>query len=184
MNQLQFRYRFCLLIISTILCLGFTACKEDDANEPEIDNTAIFPGVDERLVSYFLSFEIEASRRGYLIDLGELGVTGVIRPINGAGQVVVGRCTFNEEEPNHLVIDQAFWESSSNRLREFIIFHELGHCVLYRGHRDEQDSNGFCLSIMRSSNAVCRENYFSTTRTTLLDELFDAQFVDELKDED
>ena len=54
-----------------------------------------------------------------------------------------------------------------------IFFHELGHCVLFRGHREDVNQNGSCVSIMRSGIEECWDNYRSTTREIYLDELFD-----------
>jgi len=70
------------------------------------------------------------------------------------------------------VIDKAFFNQTSELLKEMVIFHELGHCVLFRGHREATYSNGTCASIMRSGVEGCRDNYRASTRAAYLDELF------------
>ncbi len=66
------------------------------------------------------------------------------------------------------------------RFREFVVFHELGHCDLGRDHRDEAFDNGVCVSIMRSGLGDCRDYYHPRTREGYLDELFDPAFWDEM----
>ena len=56
-----------------------------------------------------------------------------------------------------------------------IVFHELGHCYLTRGHKDERKNNGTCASIMRSGKAACMDFYTSDNRKEYLDELFDME---------
>jgi hypothetical protein len=56
-----------------------------------------------------------------------------------------------------------------------VVFHELGHCYLGRGHSEETHPNGVCKSIMRSGNGGCFDNYNSTTREAYLDELFSGK---------
>jgi len=58
-------------------------------------------------------------------------------------------------------------------IKELIVFHELGHCFLQRGHREDALPNGACVSIMRSGIEDCLDNYTSETRSFYIDELFD-----------
>ena len=61
------------------------------------------------------------------------------------------------------------------------VFHELGHLVLYRDHRNDQYGGTFCLSIIRASQAFCRDSYNENTPEAFLDELFDTRFFNEVK---
>ena len=64
---------------------------------------------------------------------------------------VVGAC---EQGPFHsprVLIDPESWRTKSDAGREAIVFHELGHCVLGRDHRDGtmNMSNGGGLRVAR-----------------------------------
>ena len=56
--------------------------------------------------------------------------------------------------------------------KEFIIYHELGHCFLDRDHLDEANADGSCVSIMHSNPGVCFFELKSENREDYLDELF------------
>ena len=71
-----------------------------------------------------------------------------------------------------MTIDKTFWNRSSELYKEFVVFHELGHCVLDRNHKEDKDSRGRCLSIMRSGLGDCLDAYSSANRTYYLNELF------------
>jgi len=152
----------------------FTACQPDEAlnltPEEELLPIGQFPGVDPALWSYFSNFEAEASARGLDIDLYLANITGEIAEIEE--QHVAGRCTFSSAAPNAITIDKTFWDRSSVLFREFVVFHELGHCFLRRGHDEGTNPDGTCSSIMRSGAEDCRDNYRTTTREAYLDELF------------
>ena len=161
--------------------LLITSCQRDEVIEemPEPDISIDgYPGVEEDLWVYFERFEEEARARGYDIDLIRDEITGVIREIEDGG--VAGECTYSSHQPNHVTIDKTFWDGASDRYREFVVFHELGHCDLGRDHREAANQAGLCLSIMRSGLGDCRDAYNSVNREVYLDELFDPAFRDEL----
>ncbi|MEL6124666.1 MAG: hypothetical protein AAFR14_13205, partial [Bacteroidota bacterium] len=66
--------------------------------------------------------------------------------------------------------------------REYIIFHELGHCVLFRDHVDACFANNTWTSIMRSGHGSCFDNYTSRTRPYYIDELFSSLSPDGSED--
>lgn len=163
----------CLLLVS--------ACQEDEEVIEDIVPEEIgYPGVDEELWTYFDQFEEEAFARGIEIDLRAANITAQIQEIDE--HRVLGQCNyaFRRFSPNRVTIDEAFWNRSSNRGREFVVFHELGHCYLNRAHREDTDRLGSCLSIMRSGTGNCRDNYSQVTRSRYLDELFDTQFTNDI----
>ncbi len=87
---------------------------------------------------------------------------------------VLGQCNYHRNHHNRVTVDESFWNTTSDRGREFVVFHELGHCFLLRDHREDIFLNGACTSIMRSGNGTCRDNYSRLTRDAYLDELFDT----------
>lgn len=147
------------LLTGLLLVIG--SCAKDE--EPQYL-------VDEPLQDYFDRFQVEAAQRGIVIDYDALMVSGDIRVINTPN--VIGQCGHTEKEPNVVIIDKFYWDDADDLEREFLVFHELGHCAIFRGHIDDSDGQGDCISIMTSGTGICRINYTTSTRTALLDELF------------
>lgn len=147
------------------------ACQPDGLDPANVNAEESYQGVDQRLWSYFADFEEEGRNRGFNIDIRARFITGEIREIEQ--EHVAGQCQFNFRAPNHIIIDEEFWEEvPSVNFREMIIFHELGHCYLGQDHREEVLDRNICASIMRSGNEPCFDNYTSATREYYLDELF------------
>ncbi|WP_020526450.1 hypothetical protein [Flexithrix dorotheae] len=162
------------LSILFFLALSTNSCSDsaDLANqEEEISEVVGYPNVDEELWPYFEKFEIEGKQEGWDIDLVKEGITGTIAEIEENN--VLGQCSFNRANPNHVMIDKTFWSTASDRFKEFVVFHELGHCFLLRDHLEDVNVNGTCVSIMRSGTGFCRDNYTAFTRENYIDELFD-----------
>ena len=113
-----------------------------------------FANVATPLWVYFQRFEEEALARGLEVDLNAFNLTAEIREIDGEG--VAGQCSYNHVDPNHIIIDQEFWEIASDLLKEMVVFHELGHCQLYRAHDEAENAQGVCQSIMASGTTDCR----------------------------
>lgn len=161
------------------MLMGFSCTKQTSEvvsePEPQPQEALVgYPNVEEALWVYFERFEEEGQARGYDIDLRSADITGMIETISDDG--VAGTCSYSSFAPNHVTIDLAFWDQASDRVREFVVFHELGHCDLARAHREDANSNGLCLSIMRSGLGDCRDAYNSINRDDYLDELFDPQY--------
>ena len=168
---------FSIILLSLVL---FSACQRDaiaDLETPVEPEARTFPGVDERLWPYFERFEIEGQARGLEIDLVASGISGVIEDLDG--EHIAGQCTtFGGFRPGRVTMDLEFWNASSDLFKEFIIFHELGHCYLDRDHREDAFSNGRCASIMRSGTLGCRDNYNLATRAAYIDELFEPNSLE------
>jgi len=137
----------------------------------EEDPVLFYPNVDKELWSYFSSFEQEAKIRGIQADLKLAEITGVITSIADDG--VAGTCQFGSHIA-HVTVDQDFWNSASPLFREYVVYHELGHCFLNRNHNDGQDSQGNCVSIMQSGLSGCLISYRLQNRAHFIDELFGA----------
>lgn len=162
------------LLWIVILFASFTACQPDPDLEseiiPETPVVESFALVDTALWKHFSAFEAAAEERGWLIDLNELQISATITEI--AQQHVAGQCTYSSAAPGEVTIDKGFWLGATPLFREFVVFHELGHCVLGRGHDEGIDADGNCISIMRSGANDCKDNYKGMTRAVYLDELF------------
>lgn len=163
-----------------LLTLIFTACQRDtdvtleDSDTftptPNTNGNRYYANVDSELWVYFQRFEDQAAARGFSVDLNDLELTGSLEDL--PGENVGGQCTWHSHHPNHITIDEPLFGQLSDLYREFIIFHELGHCVLNRDHREDVLANGACVSLMRSGLGDCIDNYNQNTRRNYIDELF------------
>lgn len=158
-SKIRFRYPG-LFTLLFILFSGISCIKED--------NVDLF--IDSSLQEYFDRFAVEGGLRGFVIDYEALRISGYIRLITTPN--VIGECAHNQEKPNEVIIDRTYWLAGNDLEREFLVFHELGHCALNREHLDIADNQGNCISIMTSGTGACTINYTLATRTALLDELF------------
>ncbi len=156
-----------LFVFLPLVIIGSFGCNE----EPE-------ETIDQELLVYVERFIFEANERDYTradgspLTVESLGIE--IKFSNIPNPSVIGRCQ-RDEFGNSLAItiDPLFWKPADELLKEYIMFHELGHCVLSRGHTTDSDNNNTCLSIMEpGTGELCTSNYTSSTRATLLDELF------------
>ena len=150
-----------LLALATIAL--FASCdKEQDLVEISLVEPALQP--------YFQTFVAEAASRGITIDASFDEIVARIEAINQGS--VIGQCRYNSHYPNEVRIDEDYWSRASSLGREFVVFHELGHCYLERGHTEATNANGICLSIMASGTGTCRSAYSQNNREYYLDELF------------
>ena len=129
--------------------------------------------VADELKPYFIRFEDEGLTRGIQVNLTSAGITGEIENISEEN--VVGQCYQFAQYPNKVTIDIEFWEAASDLYREFIVFHELGHCFLGREHLDDAYPNGQCTSVMRSGLEDCWGLYNNRTREDYVNELFNPE---------
>lgn len=125
--------------------------------------------IDEALVPYFERFVAEGTIRGYEIDLAEKRIEGFLIDIEEDN--VAGQCSYSSTSTRKVNIDSNYWENATDLEKEFVIFHELGHCYLDRSHLDEEN-NRYCTSIMHSGTTNCRFSYTENSRGQYLDELF------------
>ncbi len=142
--------------------MSILGCEKDE--EPGVV-------VDSRLQVIFDRFAEEGAARGVTVDYTTIEIEGKIENITG-GSRVAGQCQTNSTKPNLILVDLAFWNSANTISKEFVIFHELGHCYLDRGHLDDAKADGTCVSIMHSGTGDCTNVYNSSTRSAFLDELF------------
>ena len=150
-----------LLLAAGLLLIGLNGCQTEEI-KPAVE-------IDPQLAPYFERFESEALQRGVDAQV-TAQVSGRLTTIEESG--VAGRCEHYTNRPNAVLIDQSYWQKASELQKEYLVFHELGHCFLQRSHLDDRHANGRCISIMQSGQDACRMNYTSATRAGYLDELF------------
>ncbi len=134
-----------------------------------------YPVVDPSLQQYYDSFQEEALKRGIEIDFVNSPIEGII--VDDLEDSISGQCLHSESSWHRIRINRKSWTLYSHLKREFLIFHELGHCYLDRRHLDDRDDDGVCESLMHSGSSACFLDYNATTRKRYLDELFDAEKI-------
>lgn len=152
-------------ILSLILLIGILSCNSD----PEVI-------IDPELQPYVDKFLAEAAQRGQTIDLSLAGLTMAFEEDISTADYS-GICRYRIGS-NEIGIDKEVWGRLEEPSRDRLIYHELGHCVLDRGHRNDKFDNGMWKSLMRGDPLegiewrlpICyiweREQYY-------IDELFD-----------
>ena len=150
-----------------LLAIFFTSCQQEFIEQ---DNSQILGGdITPELAPYFRTFQDEARQYGIIVDYESANVTAELINIDEGS--VAGACSTNGHNIRDITIDKSFWNRANSLLREMVIFHELGHCILGRGHSEGSLQNGICRSIMRSGLGSCRDAYNTTNRDYYLEEL-------------
>lgn len=152
--------RTAFYIIFAFIALVAGSCREDEV--------ALY--VDPEVQPYVDAFFEEAALHGRAIRVADHPLTIRIEQIERPN--VAGQCSQSTGSDNLVIIDPVFWSGYSPLNREALIFHELGHCILERSHLDEEDANGYCISLMESGSGQCTMVYTEETRAHYLDELF------------
>lgn len=142
-----------------VLYLLSTSCNKDDNQV-----------IESELQMHFINFEAEANAHGLDIDISALDINGYIQNIETRG--ILGQCKSYSDGSQQVVVDEQYWNRITDNEREYIVFHELGHCLLEREHNDVQDPSGNCISIMQSGNNECKSVYNDESKALLLNELF------------
>ena len=150
---------FYLGLIS-IIGLTFVGCTAENENVIHME-----------LEAYFQSFELEAHNYGVEVSLNDIDISGYIEDIEERG--TLGQCKSYSNGSKEVVIDNFYWSRADDMEREYLVFHELGHCILGREHHDSRDASGICTSIMQSGSGSCRGIYNEENREKLLEELFE-----------
>ncbi|MEM1327498.1 MAG: hypothetical protein AAGI23_16170 [Bacteroidota bacterium] len=158
---------------SSLLCclLSFflLACEEEFFT-PQVN-------VDPEFQPYLDTYIAEATKRRVEVPIEEKGLTLVFDDTpSGANGVCYGvREGITSEHRIH--ISQSNWKDMSEAYREFLIFHEMGHCYEYRRHTSDTLSNRDWKSMMRGRSPIGfgyrSINYTGTRREYYVDELFD-----------
>lgn len=150
----------------------FYACSEDPSGSSV--------NIDPELQPYVDRFLAEASKRGIEIDLEESGLDMKFE-IDISTPDYAGICRYRLGA-NEIGIDRERWDNSTETRKEWLIYHELGHCVLDRRHRNDQFDNGMWKSMMRGDPLTAQELrtplcYLWERDQYYIDELFDETTV-------
>ena len=153
--------------------LAITSCKKEE--EPSINTNQTVISSSE-LSPYIQTFIAEGRKRGHSIPDDLDGITYEIKALEENG--IAGVCYWSSNQPNHIVINSAYWNQFNSDQKEAVLFHELGHCYLNREHNDAALPSGNCTSLMHSGTVQnCIHAYSGTNKTYYLDELFDSSVL-------
>lgn len=158
---------FYIIGVLSLVILFFFACQKQQE---------IIYSVPDTFLKYTKRFEQEAKLRGHDIDFEK---TGLIIEFQNTGSIIpyaVGICYFSKDGSMPKIgMDETYWNSVSEDLKELTIFHELGHCALDRDHRNDTLQNGHWASILRGYPEEPSDHplHYNIYRTYYLDELFD-----------
>ena len=152
----------------------FLSCSAKEEFMPVYDVPSEF----QFIVKTFIQ---EAANRGLVINIDNL----IIKYDPTLAVDICGRCNSNALDAKTqkiITINPTFICWSNDVEKETLIFHELGHCILGRLHKNDELPNGDPKSLMTQSNVSvyspcsypiggeCENNTFK--RSYYLDELF------------
>jgi hypothetical protein len=123
--------------------------------------------IPDDLLSYVQTFFEEGNQRGMNRLLKNTNLEIRFSTLVGKN----GACT----PAKHLIeIDSALWRKRSQADKEWLIYHELGHCILGRDHLLKTLPRGECQSVMSNSEGLnCVINFKSSSwKKYYFDELF------------
>ncbi len=103
--------------------------------------------IDPKLLPYVESFVAEAKKRNITVVPENL-----IMKFNKESIEICGHFTRMNTGQREVVINPGCWDSAPEQNREALAFHELAHCFLNRGHRDDLLPNKAPASIMNIQN--------------------------------
>jgi len=97
------------------------------------------------LTEYVWAFEREWGQQVVGIDVQ---LVPDVTKLDGATPLTVGLCSQYMGDFWQVSLDARWWEQASEACREALMFHELGHCALGRGHVKETYPDGRPVSVM------------------------------------
>jgi hypothetical protein len=99
--------------------------------------------------------------------------------LDSYGSSVIGLCQTGSNT-RRVTFDPDFWNRVSETQREQLAHHELGHCMLYRGHRSTFLDSGLPASLMYPSifSSSTYTNNFGQAMVDELDEMMSPDQVD------
>lgn len=114
----------------------------------------------EGFESYIATFEEASIAAGKPVKITNLSIS-LIDELNPG---TVGLCSGGS-----IYLLKSYWESADDDMKEILLMHEMGHCVLGRGHTDENETI-YVPSLMHAK--LCNEVYYRDFKDMLKNELF------------
>ena len=126
--------------------------------------------IDEKLQPYFDTFIREANYRNKFWFVDDLIIQFEEELPKKNNLEILGNCDTNSGGTPVVTINKKTFKRLSQNEKEMLIFHELGHCLLYKGHNDDLDDDGVPVSIM--NKYAFSGNVYAKNREGYINELF------------
>ena len=156
-----------------LIAFMITACAPPVAKQSELSVDPVFQ-------PYVNSFVAKSKEEGRPVTVDNLVIRldpSMTGPGNGSTGWILGVCTIGSNTPT-IRVNPFFWNNKnySNADREELIFHEMGHCVLGRGHTSNTittvDGAALAESIMNPYHLGARK--YTISYNYYMQELFGA----------
>lgn len=146
-------------ILLALLLLNACASKE---NHFEIDPA---------FQSHYDSFIREANTRGKLQNVDDL-IMKFMDDLgaNSSGATILAQCKTSSGGTPTVEVDASKWGGLGNCQKYALIYHELGHCLLNREHKNGLDGSGSPVSFMHDT--LVSESDCSTKNAEYINEMF------------
>lgn len=112
------------------------------------------PGTYEGFEMYVEGFLVEARARGAHVSMYGVDIKLVDEMDPSLAPGTIGACDFNS---GRITLLKSSWNKYPE-IREEIVFHELGHCALLKGHSD--CPNLMCPSVPDSSDYLANRSHY------------------------
>ena len=146
--------------LAAFILVAALACEEEELRK--------YPDDFRALVDLFVE---EGAKRGVDVNVKSLEVKFVTET-DPPGFCGYATLTSPDSPKVQIKQDDACWTMQTEANKEILFFHELGHCLLGRGHIQDTLANGNFKSMMFSGNQFELYSANSERREYYLDELF------------
>ena len=157
-----------LVLFTTIL---FFSCSDDDSPKDLVD---VSNDIEPDIFPFIQTFVDEAAARNISFDFRGFEATFSEEDIDDNGDIC-GRASAFSDNTNTITIrnSESCWIDRPDATREALVFHELGHALLDRPHRDDRFDNGLVRSIMETGTLGPYSEFSPLLMAYLFDEMFD-----------
>ena len=165
------RYFISALVVFFVSC-GAEPIRPTNPLNPEPEHEKILR-YDEAFSKYIQEFESD-----WGLNIEDLTARfNTIDQDDTKAIVILGTCTTRANTTPHITIDTNLWANLTDTRRKLLMYHELGHCVLFRKHVE-----GYGTSIMNPM--LIGSAIFSSKENFFINELFNENTHGSLHKED
>lgn len=143
---------------------------------PHTSNTL---AVDPAFQPYVLRFEAQSALVGAPVTVNNL----IIKFANDVVRPQVAFCASGNDTVPEIHVDAAYWNSCNDTMREQLLFHEMGHCVLFLQHTSviEATTNGKALPESIMNPYLFNNGVYMVNHAEYIKQLFDSSYVPNLQ---
>ncbi|MDA0194234.1 MAG: hypothetical protein O2887_04380 [Bacteroidetes bacterium] len=164
-----------ILWFSVVTAIFLYSCAQDDP--VALDDLGTEVNIEIR--PYIESFVQVAGEHGESFDFKKFEATLTFEEID-ENEDICGQSSQFHQKSNSIIIraNDKCWIGQPETTREALVYHELGHALLDRPHRDDRFENGLVKSIMETGTLGPYNQYTPILKAYLIDELFDETIPD------